>query len=84
MAYVPETALQSVASSGNYLYVPLPMAAQQADGSGVWSFISVNLAEVLQKHQLEYGHTSWISFHGVELSIDNVGFSTEMLETVLD
>jgi hypothetical protein len=45
--------------------------------------VRANIAEDLRKNQLEYDHTSWISFHGRELSIDNVGFSTDILETML-
>lgn len=81
LAYVPQAEFQSMASPGNYIYMPLDtMSDSQQTG---WQQIRANIAADLRKHQLEYDHTSWISFHGKEFSLDNVGFSTERLQTNL-
>jgi hypothetical protein len=81
LAYVPESTYQNFTSSGSYIYLPL-YAVSDTERSD-WLLVSANIAEDLQRNQLEYEYTSWISFHGKELSIDNVGFSTEILETTL-
>ncbi len=82
LVYLPETSLNANSSqgvSGNYIYFPLQM---MSEGNG-WTLITANIGDDLRQHQLEYASTTWLSFHGKELSIDNVGFSTNVLETVL-
>ena len=81
LAYVPEAEFHKMTSSGNYIYVPL--AATSSPQQGEWTQLSAHLAEDLRKNHLEYDHTSWISFHGKEFSLDDVGFRTERVETEL-
>jgi hypothetical protein len=84
LAYLPEGSIQTVSASGNYIYLPLPSTIDRTLSGSDWMLIRANVAEDLRQNQLEYDHTSWISFHGKELSIDNVGFSTDILETELN
>ncbi|PIE32970.1 hypothetical protein CSA56_13645 [candidate division KSB3 bacterium] len=82
LAYLPEvtfSANRSQGTSGNYIYLPLHM---MPEGDG-WMLITANLEDDLRKNQLEYASTSWLSFHGQELSIDDVGFSTKELNRLL-
>jgi hypothetical protein len=46
--------------------------------------IQANIEQDLRNNQLDYAYTSWISFHGKEFSLDNVRFSTAVLETVIE
>ena len=81
LAYLLENAGQTAPQgvSGNYIYVPL-QAQTSSDG---WTLIQANIAEDLRQYQLEYEYTTWLSFHGQSIGIDNIGFSTEVLETIL-
>lgn len=84
LAYLPEAAFQGASSSGNYIYLPLhTMIDAEISDRGDWMLIRANIEEDLRQNQLEYEYTSWISFHGAEFSIDNVRFSTDILETGL-
>ncbi len=85
LAYLPQTAFQESTSSGNYIYLPLQiMIDEETSAHGNWMQIQANIKEDLRRNHLEYAYTSWISFHGAEFSLDNVRFSTEILETVLE
>lgn len=83
LAYLPEGQMQQSGLSGNYIYLPLHVSIDPSK-AGNWMVIQANVAEELRQQQLEYAYTSWISFHGKEFNIDDVGFSTEVLETVLE
>ena len=80
VGYLPETVLQTTAaSSGNYFYFPLN-AVSRNNG---WMQVVADLAGDLRKHQIEYAATTWLSFHGQEISLDNLGFSTGVLKNLL-
>ena len=80
VGYLPETVLQTTAaSSGNYFYFPLN-AVSRSNG---WMQVVADLAGDLRKHQIEYAATTWLSFHGQEISLDNLGFSTGVLKNLL-
>jgi WD40 repeat protein len=83
LAYLPEAQLPQTGLSGNYIYLPLPVVMDE-HYAGQWLTIHANLADDLKRYQLEYAHTAWISFHGVDFSLDNIHFSTAVLETVLE
>ena len=81
LAYLPESSEQASPEgvSGNYIYVPLDTRTS-SDG---WSLIQANIAEDLRRYNLGYEYTTWLSFHGKSIGIDNIGFSTDVLETIL-
>ncbi len=80
VGYLPELALQTnAASSGNYFYFPL-RTVQRSNG---WMQIVADVAGDLRQHQIEYVATTWLSFHGREISLDNIGFSTGVLQNLL-
>ncbi len=86
LAYMPDIMFQepggqSVGLSGNYIYLPLSaMVDNTFSERGDWTLISANIEEDLRRYQLEYDHTSWLSFHGREISLDNIRFSTDVLD----
>lgn len=85
LAYLPAADLQQAVPSGNYIYVPLHAEFDEGGiSSGTWLQIQANIEQDLRNNQLNYAYTSWISFHGKEFSIDNVHFSTAVLETVIE
>ena len=79
VAYVPASDLQANTATGNYLYFPL----YTVPAGGGWMQIIADVAGDLQKRQIEYLSTTWLSFHGREISLDNIGFSTNVLQTSL-
>ncbi|PID58815.1 hypothetical protein CSB45_02110 [candidate division KSB3 bacterium] len=81
VAYLPETPGEAASEglSGNYIYMPLQSRIWR-DG---WTLVQADLAGDLRRYQLDYAHTSWLSFHGKSIGIDNIGFSTEVLEEIL-
>lgn len=82
VAYVPESQLQQTGLSGDYLYVPLSVVADERF-SERWLTVQANIADDLKRHQLDYAYTSWMSFHGSNFSLDNIRFSTAVLETII-
>ncbi len=88
LAYLPQAALdasgQSVGLSGNYIYLPLPVTSDQEFSSGGnWTLVRATIEEDLAAFQLDYAQTTWLSFHGKAFSLDNIRFSTDILETPL-
>jgi len=81
LAYLPSADLRQAGISGNYIYLPLQA---KFDEAGNWMLIQANIEQDLRDNQLDYAYTSWISFHGEEFSIDNVRFSTAVLETAIE
>ena len=81
LAYLPESTFpaNSAGATGNYIYLPLHMTPL---GDG-WTLIRADIKGGLQHNQLDYAYTTWLSFHSRELSIDDVGFSTDVLITPL-
>ncbi|MBD3305481.1 hypothetical protein GF339_03795 [candidate division KSB3 bacterium] len=84
LAYLPETMFQERSASGNYIYLPLTgMIDHTMSDTGEWILVQVNIAEDLRQNQLELGYTNWMSFHGRDIRIDNIRFSTDRLDTAL-
>ncbi|MCP4396167.1 MAG: hypothetical protein GY801_02490 [bacterium] len=81
LAYLPESSNQTnpQGTSGNYIYLPLHT---RSSGDG-WTLIQANIDEDLRRYNLEYAYTTWLSFHGTSIGIDNIGFSTDVLEAIL-
>jgi WD40 repeat protein len=85
LAYLPADQLQQIGASGNYIYRPLHIDADPTGRvTADWLLVQANIAEDLRRNQLEYAYTTWISFHGKAFSLDNVRFSTAVLETALE
>lgn len=80
VGYLPESMLQTTAaSSGNYFYFPLRTVPR----SNGWMQVIADVAGDLKTNQVEYAATTWLSFHGQEINLDNIGFSTGVLTNLL-
>jgi len=80
VGYLPESMLQTTAaSSGNYFYFPLRTVPR----NNGWMQIVADVAGDLKTKQIEYMATTWLSFHGREINLDNLGFSTGVLKNLL-